>query len=262
MARILRTFCFSLVALTCVAVFSSTAAAQFETRTRHSLPTYGDGFVAGDFNGDGKLDIAVCGDDLMILLGNGDGTFQNPIRYPIAAFFVAAADFNQDGKLDLVVADLAAASVSVLLGKGDGTFGNPIVSPTTGWNSFLAVGDFNNDGRLDIVVISPPYISVLLSNGDGTFQPPSDNDSFVGPQQLTVGDFNNDHRLDVLVDGFSGGSSNFGVLLGNGDGTLQPSLTHPLPITPDSPAAVGDFNHDGNLDFAIAEDGELARHRP
>jgi hypothetical protein len=113
-----------------------------------------------------------------------------------------------------------------------------------------AVGDFNNDKIPDLVIIDPPYISVLLGKGDGTFRAPSDNDSFIGPQQLAVGDFNNDHKLDVVVVGFFGGSQNVGVLLGNGNGTLQNSLTYPLKYTPNS-AAVADFNHDGNLDAAI-----------
>jgi len=95
-------------------------------------------------------------------------------------------------------------------------------------------------------------VSVFLGNGDGTFQAPSDNNSFPDyPVWLAVGDFNNDHRPDVVVVGYFGSSTDMGVLLGKGDGTLQASLTYPLNAPPNSVAA-GDFNHDGNLDVAVA----------
>jgi len=231
--------------------------AQFETRARQSLSSHGYTMAVGDFNGDGIPDIAAIVDNgFVVLMGNGDGTFQNPVAYSTElAYSLAIADFNNDGNLDIVVANLDPSTVSVYLGNGDGTFQPPLASGTTYGSYYIAVGDFNNDGKLDVVIIDPPYVSVLLGNGDGTFQPPSDNDSFKGPEQLAVGDFNNDHFLDVLVSGGSGLSSDFGVLLGNGNGTLQPAITYPLQERPASGAAVGDFNNDGNLDFAIAQDG-------
>ncbi len=230
------------------------ASAQFETRATRILPGETFGIVTGDFNGDGKLDLAVVDGQLSILPGNGDGTFQAPINYPgVQGLWIAAADFNRDGKLDLVV-NIDPDTVSVLLGNGDGTFQAPITSSITTGASFVAVGDFNNDNIPDLAVIDPPYISVLLGKGDGSFRAPSDNDSFVGPQQLAVGDFNNDHKLDVAVVGFFGGTQNFGILLGNGNGTLQNSLSYPLTYTPNSVAAA-DFNDDGNEDLAIASAG-------
>jgi hypothetical protein len=117
----------------------------------------------------------------------------------------------------------------------------------------VAVGDFNNDGKPDIAVIDNPYISILLGNGDGTFQSPSDNDSFPIPQWLAVGDFNNDLRLDVITTGSVGSSYNVGVLLGNGNGTLQNSITTPVDYVPGT-VAVGDFNSDGNLDAVLGYD--------
>jgi hypothetical protein len=240
----------AVVALLVFAGIAAPALAQFETRATHALPGEAFSIAVGDFNGDGELDIAVMDGQLSVLLGNGDGTFQAPVNYPsVQGIWIAAADFNRDGKLDLVVSTNTNA-VSVLLGNGDGTFQSPLTSGLTASASFVAVGDFNNDKIPDLVVIDHPYISVLLGSGDGTFGPPSDNSSFVGAQQLAAGDFNNDQKLDVVVVGFFGGSQNVGLLLGNGDGTLQNSLTYPITYTPNS-VAVADFNHDGNLDAAI-----------
>jgi hypothetical protein len=241
----------TVVALLCFAGMAAPTWAQFETRATRALANAPFALVAGDFNGDGKLDVAVTGDYLAVMLGNGDGTFQPPVKYAGVFYSIAVADFNNDGNLDLVVAP-DNNSVMVFLGNGDGTFQPPKTSHTTNACSFIVVGDFNGDNKMDIAVIDPPYVSVLLGNGDGTFGPPSDNNSFVGPQQLAVGDFNNDHKLDVAVVGFFGGSQDIGVLLGNGDGTLQNSLTYPLNYTPWYVAAA-DFNHDGKLDVAIGE---------
>src|SRR4029077_4752748 len=83
--------------------------------------------AVGDFNGDGKLDLAVTnkGDKTVsILLGNGDGTFQSQTTVPtgLAPDAVVTGDFNGDGKPDLAVANFTDGTISILLGNGDGTF--------------------------------------------------------------------------------------------------------------------------------------------
>ena len=233
----------------CFAGAAAPAWAQFETRTVTPLPAEVFGVVAGDFNHDGKQDIAVAGGYLSVLLGNGDGTFQPPVNYTGLAGWIAEGDFNDDGNLDLATCN-EAASVSVYMGNADGTFQSPEIIPTTEDCRFVAVGDFNGDHKLDIAVIDYNFLSVLPGNGDGTFQPPIDNNSLVGQQSFAVGDFNNDGRLDVAVAGAFGGGANIAVLLGNGNGTLQPPLTYPLKSTPVLIAAA-DFNRDGNLDVVV-----------
>jgi len=243
-----------------VAGIAAPAWAQFETRGTTTLPLGAWSVAMGDLNRDGKMDAVVLDNGgFSVWLGDGNGMFRKGAFYRTQlAYSLAVADFNGDGKLDVIVANenLNPSTVSVYLGNGDGTFQTPIDSSTSEGSYFVVVADLNSDGKPDIVLIDPPYISVLLGNGDGTFQMPSDNNSFQGSVQLAVGDFNNDHKLDVVAVGSFGGSANIGVLLGNGDGTLQNSLTYPLTFTPCSVAAA-DFNSDGNLDAAIGGCGEV-----
>lgn len=166
--------------------------------------------AVGDFDGDGRLDMAIADNrnqSLVLRLGNGDGTFGPEIvlrEGGSSPFICIASDVNVDGKLDLVCANRSSSDVSVLLGRGDGTFQDPVVSstgPGTGPYA-VAVADFNLDGVPDLVTpgFQTGTASVLLGIGDGSFEPPIDAGT-VGTTSYGVatGDFDGDGRPDFAI---------------------------------------------------------------
>jgi predicted dienelactone hydrolase len=219
---------------------------------------YGTGIAysaaVADFNGDGKLDLALPDYDsnnVNVLLGNGDGSFRGQVGYTVGGSYswsVAVGDFNADGKPDLAV---TSAGLSVLLGNGDGTFQPHVDYATGGFPQSIAIADFNRDGKLDIVVAnySDDTVSVLLGNGDGSFQTQMTYGTGTNPVSVVVGDFNRDGKLDLATA--DSNSSTISILLGNGDGTFQEPVSYGLGSVPNC-AAVGDFNDDGKLDLAVA----------
>jgi len=177
-----------------------------------------------DLNGDGKLDLVVangCSSNtnclngvVGVLLGNGDGTFQNAVLYGSGggggylANSVTIADVNGDGKPDLLVANrcefylghCGSDTIGVLLGNGDGTFRTTVVSNSGRAKSIAAV-DVNRDGKLDLVVANEctfgpgncpeGTVGILLGNGDGTFRAGSSYRSGgLISDSVAVGDFN------------------------------------------------------------------------
>src|ERR1700757_3928632 len=172
--------------------------------------------VAADFNGDGKLDVAV-GDQgcpsgcssytITVMLGNGDGTLQAPqhVTVPGLPFGLAVADLNKDGKQDLAVT-AGAGLVVILLGNGDGTFQPPLTNTLTSGATGpgnVAVADFNRDGIPDLAVATGEgqAVAILLGHGDGTFASPKnyfDSLSDV-PNFVAVGDFNGDGYADIAI---------------------------------------------------------------
>jgi hypothetical protein len=242
------------------------AGLSFYNSSSPETVSFPSSIAVGDFNGDGILDLAVANagsNNVTILLGNGDGTFTATATSPATGTeptFIVSGDFNGDGIPDLAVANWVSNTVTILLGNGDGTFTATATSPETGTTPVsITVGDFNGDGILDLAVLNQGSntVTILQGNGNGTFTATATSPATgTTPVSITVGDFNGDGILDLTV--LNQGSNTVTILLGNGDGTFTPTATP----TPGSQAtgvypisiAVGDFNGDGKLDLAVAND--------
>jgi hypothetical protein len=219
------------------------------------------GLVAGDFNNDGIVDIAVANDlsnNVSILIGKGDGTFQTAVNYATGdgPGAVVIADFNNDGKGDLAVVNTNASTVSILLGNGNGTF-LPRTDVAVGNTPVdIALADLNGDGKVDLVTAdgADSTISVLRSSGDGKF-----TRTFYAvpnkPASVIASDFNGDGNLDVAAANYFGNS----VVVLNGNGTGGLNSNSPASYASGigtTYVAIADFNGDGEADLAVANSGD------
>ncbi|MHB1935102.1 MAG: FG-GAP-like repeat-containing protein [Acidobacteriaceae bacterium] len=229
------------------------------------------GIVAGDFNHDGKLDIAVsdsANNNVHVLAGNGDGTFTAIGSYSTGAGTapsgIVAADFNNDGNLDVATGNAGNNTATVLLGSPTGAL-TLQAAQATGTNPIaLVTADVNSDGNPDVVAFDSPTattgeVDVLLGNGDGTLQvPQAASESFKPGTLAAVADFNRDGKPDIALA--QQNTNQATVLLNNTLPTQYPdgrsfaaehNLLNGYGNFADS-VAVGDFNKDGLLDIAVS----------
>jgi hypothetical protein len=236
-------------------------AQSFSFPVSYAVGSNPDDGALGDFNGDGKPDLAVANNstkNISVLPGNGDGTFGVKTDYDVGqpAYGVVITDLNSDGKPDIVAETSFSLTegVSVLLGNGNGTFQTHVDYLFSGLAQpkSIVASDFNNDTKPDIVVINGSGASVLLGTGDGTLTQPVSYGSSNFATSVAVGDFNGDSKIDLAVSSYGFGT--FGVvsiLLGKGDGTFFAAVNYSSAPSPFS-IVKGDFNGDGKLDLATA----------
>ncbi len=226
--------------------------------------------AVGDFNRDGIQDLVATNDSLnqvAIILGNGDGSFQAPSYYPVGAapWNVVVGDLNQDGFLDLAVASDGSSSISVLQGNGDGTF-QPYIAFNTGASQVgsVAIGDFNGDGYPDLASTSAPDNSIYILLNKATPTPSfqaavpyvlNDGTPTPAPYYLTIGDFNRDGKLDIISA--NNGNATAGVMLGTGTGTFGAMTYYPIG-SGNIFANVGDINGDDRVDITAVTSTGLA----
>jgi len=192
---------------------------------------------------------------------------------------IAVGDLNDDGRPDLVVADwyltcsgvFGTGKVSVLLGNGGGAFQEPLAYSSGGFQALaVEIAGLNGDGKLDLVVANScagdpsgncanggtGQIGVLLGNGDGSFETAvSYSSGGVLAHATVMANVNGDGHSDVIVGNSCAqdcNNGNVGVLLGSGDGSLQPAVTYAGGDQSDiTSLAVGDLNGDGRVDVVL-----------
>ncbi|MGC2185394.1 MAG: FG-GAP-like repeat-containing protein [Terriglobales bacterium] len=240
-------------------------AVDFAPGAPYPVGTSPSAIVVGDFNGDGKSDLAVAnfgGSNVSVLVNKGDGTFLAAVTSSAgtAPQAMVAGDFNGDSKLDLVLINQgnppsgAGGAVSLLSGNNDGTFQAPVQIEANQFPASVAVADLNADGKPDLILgdAARGTLTILLGKGDGTFQKPATMTlaSSGSVAALAVGDFNADKKVDIVAAISSGPVF---ILLGNGDGSFRA----PAQIATDTTSPhllVGDFNGDGKLDLVLREE--------
>jgi hypothetical protein len=232
-----------------------------------------------DLNGDGFPDfVSACAFDypglVLVLLGNGDGTFRARTDYTVRrnSAAITLGDVNGDGRPDIVAVDgnspnAADNTVSVLPGNGDGSFGAPDTFPTGIGPRMVAIADVNGDGSPDLLVAntgeSPDFagsVSVLIGAGAGKFVKGADYPTGSRSVALAVGDFNADGRPDLVVanaGAFDEPDSTVSVLLGSGDGTFGGKTDFLAGSAPGS-VMVADLDGDGRPDIVVANHNSVS----
>jgi hypothetical protein len=201
--------------------------------------------IAGDFNGDGKLDLAVpnfSDNTVSILFGDGNGNFTSHGTFPTGSGGPQEAvvgDFNRDGKLDIAIAMWDTGDIKIYLGDGTGTFAHSSTFHVFDDARLLALrtADFDGDGIPDLVVADYGYgpssyknrIRVMKGNGSGGFSSTDADIYTVGlqPQSIAIGDLNGDGKPDIVCVSMDG---TVAVLLNNGDGTFAPATTYAVGV--------------------------------
>jgi len=238
------------------------------------------GGILYDLNGDGKLDMVAVDSagasgtgvgNVWVLLGNGDGTFQAPAQTPLsshAGSSLVFGDFNGDGLLDFADNDYVTSQLTVYMGTSSAPQFAPAVSYVTsdGVNADCsnAVGDMTGDGKPEIVSVncSADTITVYTNDGTGIFSTgvyyasamasPTATTGFLQPNAATIADVNGDGFGDVILTNALSGD--IGILLGNGDGSVQvPSFGYTTGGFPFTSAVVADFNGDGLADIVLPD---------
>jgi hypothetical protein len=260
-----------LLLLWCGALGAGQAGSPFGPPARVSLGTERrpEALAAGDFNGDGKVDVVVASDganDVTVLLGDGRAGLRRGASFPAGAHptEIFVGDLDRDGHPDLAIANHDTSVVTILLGDGKGGFrpapGSPLTVHSKPHPHTIDGCDVDGDGWLDLVIDTweENRLTLLRNDGKGGFRGPG-TPIEVGRRpyrNLRTADLDGDGKCDIVAPSYGKGVVT--ILAGDGHGGFRagdPIPAGPAPFT----VAVGDFNHDGKPDLAFSNySGQLS----
>jgi len=238
------------------------AAKQFQKAAYYHAGLRPYHVITADFNNDGNADLAFAdwlSDQVVILLGNADGTFQKQKVFSLpAAIALASGDFNEDGNLDLAVTQSGGTGdgvVTILLGDGKGNFhksANYVIGVAS---TSVAVADFNGDGHMDVVVTDKGFekagdVIVFFGTGKGTLKKGTKYKMSGGPFSVAVQDLNGDHHPDLAVAEETGGS--VAVLINDGTGKFLKPVTYNAGGGEVADVKIADLRNNGTQDLVVA----------
>lgn len=154
-----------------VSVLLGRGDGTFATQQRFAVGSYSSPYsvIAADLNGDGQSDLITANyslDDVSVLSGHGDGTFDAPRRFVVGSGprSVIVTDLNGDGQSDLITVNHVSEDVSVLLGREDGTFAAEQRFAAGSAPYSVVAADFNGDGKIDLATANEGShdVAVLL----------------------------------------------------------------------------------------------------
>lgn len=219
------------------------------------------GLMAGDFNGDKRLDLAFTDSvngSVVALLGDGYGQFPQRIvsRAALAApERLVTGDFDGDGRLDVALSSyFGGRDVEVLLGNGDGSFRRHARYDVAGRSRWIAASDLNGDEQFDLVVAASTasQVIVLFGNGDGTFRESGRYEAERDVAAIVLADLNSDGALDIVANDYrSSRGKSVSVYANKGDGTFRARESFAAGNGPLG-LAVADLNSDGRADLVTA----------
>ena len=242
------------------------APIAFRSAVLYSVPSPNE-IVTADFDSDGKIDIVVgTSTALMILYGNGDGTFGTPqtiLTWSGGISPYSAVDMNGDGKPDLVCT--VSSQVLVLTNTGGRAFGAPVAIPCNSSLGALATADFNGDGKKDIAVVAYNHIGststdifIFLNQGAGVYTQGATLNNIWIITGMKTADLNADGKADLLVSITTDivGTSGSSLYLGDGAGHFNGGGGAGTATANVDQTTVADFSGDGIMDYAIANSND------
>jgi cysteine-rich repeat protein len=215
--------------------------------------------VAADFNGDGRLDLAIINvsfSSVSVVLGAGNGTFGAPINTGTGSSprRPAVGDFNGDGRPDLAIPAAVSNTVTILANTGGGHFGRAADLPAGSAPAAVVVGDFNGDGKKDVAVATTgeATVKVMIGHGDTTFAAAVTYAVASAGQAIAAGDLDGDGKIDLVATNTT--TASVSILHGTGTGTFATATTVAVGSQPSCVVAV-DLDGDTRLDLAVGNAG-------